>query len=129
MKTSSYYIFKGDGRVSISRSQPKGFNLPAYRPLAPGPWFNSVSEEEYRRRYFEQLSKLDARKVVADLEKLAEGAEPVLLCYEKLKTPGEYCHRRMVAEWLKAELGMDVAEIGSFYQEKPKPTLIQDPLF
>jgi len=36
------------------RGTPAGFRV--YKPLAPGPWFNSVSKPEYERRYFAQLA-------------------------------------------------------------------------
>ena len=118
MKTASFFTYFGPGRISIARFAPR--NMPAgfkvYKPLAPGPWFNSVSEQMYRELYFAQLADLDAAAVVGDLLHLAGGAEPVLLCYERVKDIAAgitYCHRHMVAEWLKAELGLDVPEIGS----------------
>ena len=116
MKTASFFSYTGPGRISIARFAPR--NTPAgfriYKPLAPGPWFNSVSEEMYRELYFAQLAELDPAAVVAELEALAAGAEPILLCYESVKdiaTGKTYCHRHMVAEWLKHELGIDVPEI------------------
>ena len=109
MKTGSFFLTAGlPGRVSIARFAPKGHrDLPRYGALAPGPWFNSVSVEDYRRRYAEQLAALDAAAVRADLHDLAAGAEPVLLCWER---PGQFCHRRLVADWLKETLGEDVPE-------------------
>ena len=118
MKTASFFTYFGPGRISIARFAPR--NTPAgfkvYKPLAPGPWFNSVSEEMYRELYFAQLADLDAAAVVADLLHLAASAEPVLLCYESeqdIATGITYCHRHMVAEWFKTELGLIVPEIGS----------------
>ena len=115
MKTASFFTYQGPGRVGIARYAPRGtpagFRL--YRALAPGPWFNSVTREEYRRLYFQQLDALEAILVVADLERLAGlGVEPVLLCYERPPfTSSNWCHRRMVAEWFKRELGLDVDEL------------------
>ncbi|HNL90933.1 MAG TPA: DUF488 family protein [Nitrospira sp.] len=86
--------------------------IPVYRQLAPGPWFRSVDEPEYRRRYFEQLCKLDARTVWDELHELAGGSEPVLLCFERPPFSAEnWCHRRMVAEWFARELAADVPEL------------------
>ena len=83
-----------------------------YKPLAPGSWFNSVPEDVYRTLYFDQLAKLDARGVLADLTGLAAGAEPVLLCYERPPfTADNWCHRRMAASWLEQALGIDVPEL------------------
>ncbi|GMV18359.1 MAG: hypothetical protein AMXMBFR56_65830 [Polyangiaceae bacterium] len=113
MKTASFFTFQGPGRISIARFAPRG--TPAgfriYKALAPGEWFNSVSPEEYRRRFFAQLAALDAAKVRADLEHMASPAEPVLLCWEKPPfTEKNWCHRRMVAEWFKEKLGIEVEE-------------------
>ena len=114
MKTASFFTYTGPGRISIARFAPRG--TPAgfriYKPLAPGPWFNSVSQAEYRTLYFAQLALLDAVNVEADLVSLAAGAEPTLLCYEKPPfTATNWCHRRMVAEWFKSELKICVKEL------------------
>ena len=116
MKTASFSTYTGPGRISIARFAPR--NTPAgfriYKPLAPGPWFNSVSEPKYRELYFAQLAQLDASAVVAQLNELASGAEPVLLCWEKPPFSNtNWCHRRMVAEFFKTELGLVVPEIGA----------------
>jgi hypothetical protein len=116
MKTSSWQTYTGPGRIGISRGTPRrspaGYKL--YRPLAPGPWFNSVSHEEYEHRFFEQLAQLDARKVWDELHKLTGGAEPVLLCFEKPPlTKENWCHRRLVAAWLELELDVSVPEMGA----------------
>jgi hypothetical protein len=115
MKTSCFSVYEGPGRISIARYAPRG--TPAgfriFKALAPGEWFNKVPEAEYRRRYFgEVLGELDPSEVVAQLEDLGGGAEPVLLCWEKPPlTPRNWCHRRMVAEWLKSTLDIEVPEL------------------
>lgn len=113
MKTSSFFSYQGAGRISIARATPRGMSgLFTYRPLAPGPWFNSVSEPRYRELYFEQLANLNAGQVVTDLDALTAGAEPVLLCWERPPLhASNWCHRTMVAEWFKHELGLEIVEI------------------
>lgn len=114
MKTASFFTYVGVGRISIARFAPRGTpaGFKVYKPLAPGPWFNSVPEDVYRELYFAQLAELDAAAVVAALTELAAGHEPVLLCYEKPPfTSDNWCHRTMVSEWLKKELGLEVSEI------------------
>jgi len=113
MKTASFFTFTGPGRVSISRFPPR--NTPAgfriFKPLAPGPWFNSVTRQEYERLYAEQLALLDPKAVHDKLHELAGGAEPVLLCYEKPPfTETNWCHRRLVAAWFERELRIEVPE-------------------
>jgi hypothetical protein len=116
VKTASFFLYTGPGRISIARFAPRG--LPAgyrvYKPLAPGEWFNKVSEAAYRDLYFAQLADLSAEVVEADLINLAAGSEPVLLCYEKpvdIANGKTFCHRHMVAEWFKTQLGIDVPEV------------------
>jgi uncharacterized protein YeaO (DUF488 family) len=109
MKTSYFSGYKGKGGISVARYNPRFIkNIVSCRKLAPGSWFNSVSEEEYIKRYFDEiLSKLDPQKVWEELHKLAGDNEPVLLCYEK---PSDFCHRHLIAEWFYTELGEEVEE-------------------
>ena len=117
MKTASWFttLPAGHMRIGISRGtprrQPAGYRI--YRALAPGPWFNSVSIEEYYHLYrTEILGPLDPRKVREDLETLAAGQVPVMLCYERPMVIGDWCHRAMAAEWLAENLGVTVPEVG-----------------
>jgi hypothetical protein len=115
VKTASFFDYSGPGRISIARFPPRGTpaGFRVYRALAPGPWFNSVDEPEYRRRYAEQLAALDPRATFDALAELAAGAEPVLLCWERktdLVAGRAFCHRRIVAEWFHARLGETVVE-------------------
>lgn len=102
--------------VSISRGKPrwlkggwlthlpKGVTGINYDALAPAAKSLKASDEEYDRAYAKILAGLDPRKVYEDL-----GDTSVLLCFEK---PNEFCHRRIVAEWLEFHLGIVVPEIG-----------------
>jgi len=84
MKTSSFRLYTGPGRISIARWAPRG--CPAgyrvFTPLAPGKWFNSVADDEYIALYMKQLAALDPQKTWDQLHELAGGHEPVLLCWE-----------------------------------------------
>jgi len=113
MKTASFFTYKGPGRISIARSAPpaiSGYAL--FRALAPGPWFKSVSIDEYVRRFeSDVLAKLDPKKTHDELHRLADGEEPVLLCWE---VPGRarFCHRALVAQWFEKHFGWHVPEVG-----------------
>jgi len=50
------------------------------------------------------LSKLDPRKVAKSI-----GHNGVLCCFEEA---GAMCYRRLVAEWLENELGLEITEVG-----------------
>ncbi|CAN1721388.1 DUF488 domain-containing protein [Hyphomicrobium sp. 1Nfss2.1] len=101
-------------RVGISRGTPRG--MPAgyrrYMKLAPGSWFNSVSPQEYQKRFqAEMLDRLDPERVVRELVDIADGKVPVLVCYEAPDKP-EWCHRGLVSLWLKQTIDLDVYELG-----------------
>jgi hypothetical protein len=113
MKTASFFAYQGPGRISIARYPPRGTpgGYRVFKKLAPGPWFNSVTRDEYERRFGEQLRALDPAEVKAELQSLAGDAEPVLLCWEKTPfTEKNWCHRRIVARWLHETLGEPVPE-------------------
>ena len=89
--------------ISIARGTPKWFNGSQYLKLAPT-WemIKHMSEEEYIFSYKNLLKKLNPKEVYKEL-----GEETVLLCWER---PGDFCHRRLVAEWFENELGLLVPE-------------------
>ena len=134
MKTSSWFTKLPPGHVGIgiSRGVPAGFeHLANYRKLAPGPWFKSCSSPaRYLERYFgDILAKLDPRQVVADLQRLAGEAEPVMVCWEHPPPSPSWCHRALVSAWLFKTIGVAVPELGhedaGFGWQHPKlhPTL------
>jgi hypothetical protein len=64
----------------------------------------AANEAEARERYYAKvLSRLDPQEVFEDL-----GEDAVLLCWEK---SGTFCHRRMVADWFKDQLNIQVDEL------------------
>jgi hypothetical protein len=116
VKLSSFFDYTGPGRISIARYAPRGTpaGFRVYKPLAPGPWFNKVSKPEYERLYFAQLQLLDPVKVSDELHALADGVEPVLLCWERkadIAAGKAWCHRQMVGTWLRQHFHVDVEEV------------------
>jgi Protein of unknown function, DUF488 len=83
-----------------------------YKPLAPGSWFSTVNAADFRRSYLDQLSQLNPQKVLAELQELADGRMPVLLCFEKPPPDPAWCHRGLVSGWFKDKLGIEVPELG-----------------
>ena len=83
-----------------------------YKKLAPkygffSKWKETGDNMYYVRCFNEQvLSQLDAKSVVTELLTLAGSSDLALVCYEK---PGEFCHRHLVAGWLR-EKGFDARE-------------------
>jgi hypothetical protein len=113
MKTSSWFIYRGPGRVGISRGTPRGIGagFRHFRPLNPTREMLSLPDDEFDCQYAELLSRLDPSDTWAALHELAGGAEPVLLCFERPPfSDANRCHRRQVAAWLERRLGVDVPE-------------------
>ena len=108
--TSYFARYRGENGISISRSQPmKGGQpyYPATSQLNPPAWLlkeyklENLSEEEFEQHY--------RRLVLQGLNPHAYARKlqgKVLLCWEK---PGDFCHRHIVADWLK-KAGYEVKE-------------------
>ena len=61
-----------------------------------------ISEHIYSRRYMKELSYQNREGTIAFLRDLEHKyGNVVLCCYEK---KGDFCHRQLLAEWLKPEL-------------------------
>jgi len=89
--------------VGISQGVPKWYKGEVFKKLAPS-WamVKMKNMDEYTRLYKSQiLAKLNPIEIAAQLD------NSILLCWEK---PGEFCHRRLVAEWLEKATGENVPE-------------------
>lgn len=100
--------------LSIAGKPPDWYDGPEYKFLAPKYDFfmaykqGDLDEEGYTKEFQEQvLNQLDARETYHYLTK-TYGKEVTLLCYEN---PGEFCHRRLVANWFEKELKVEVLEL------------------
>jgi hypothetical protein len=115
MFTSSFwrfYLKKYSRLVSIALKSPEWFRGRRYPALAPGRNMLKLDEAAYRVEFQKILDKLDPQKVYEDL-----GPEAILLCWEPL---GQFCHRRLVAEWLEERLGVKVPELSPHYHPNQK---------
>lgn len=124
MKTSNFKIYDGDQGVAICVYPPLDWNGAQYPALAPDrqTFFakkaGDIDEVEYEKQYRELvLSKLDAKKILETFRK------SVLLCWEP---PGEFCHRRILADWIQEETGVEVPE---WKPGDDDPNNISTPLF
>jgi uncharacterized protein (DUF488 family) len=98
--------------VSISRGEPR-WRLPfAYRrlrELAPGDeaW-RQKGRESFEETYRAQLEEIGAAAILERLERIGGARPVVMLCWEK---PGEFCHRRVLADFLRARAGVELPEL------------------
>ncbi|MDE0609227.1 MAG: hypothetical protein OXH77_04855 [Anaerolineaceae bacterium] len=115
MKTSCFSLYKGPGRVGISVGRPRNINpgdYEVYPALAPEWSWLGLTRAEYLPLYHERLAGLDAQQVWDELHALVPGEEPVLLCFEEPPfTADHWCHRQLVAQWFREELGQEVTEV------------------
>lgn len=110
MKTSSYFK-EGTNKnaVSIAGKAPDWYKGREYKKLAPKYGFFKKYKEDgdidaYTESYYaEVLDELDPKEVYEEL-----GEDAVLLCWEPYN---KFCHRFLVAEWLKKELDVEIREI------------------
>lgn len=117
MITTSYYAQekKIKNPVGISQLKPIwGTKSREYRKLAPPKYLvdywkkGSITVEQYTEEYYRVvLSKLDPKEVLDEITRIF-GDDATLLCYEKA---GEFCHRRIVADWIETGTGVKVPEL------------------
>lgn len=108
METSSFTIYGNrPNGVSIARWNPCWFTGERYIDLAPPvglikDWKNGLMQDDYTARYYsEVIEKINLDKVLRDLD------GKILLCYEPR---GEFCHRRIFAEYVEKETGVIIPE-------------------
>jgi len=96
-KSPSWYL-----DMTFNLLTPKKDYLFAYKN-------KEIDPEEYTRQYMDTvLDTLDPAQIYQHLTK-TNTVPCTLLCYE---TPGDFCHRRIVAAWFEYQLGIFVPEFG-----------------
>ena len=90
--------------IGIARGTPRGYRGESFRALAPTRPMLKLPRADYDEQFEAILAKLDPEEVYREL-----GENAVLLCWEK---PGDWCHRRRVAEWFEEALGVEIPEYG-----------------
>lgn len=102
--------------LSISGRAPDWYAGPQLRLLAPKRGFfdawaaGEIDDDGYVRAFRAQvLAPLDPAQVFRRIVE-AHGPDVTLLCYEP---PGQFCHRRIVAQWFEQALGVSVPEMAA----------------
>ena len=104
--------------INIALWPPKFFRGISIMYLAPKRYMLSgkLTREQYIESYRRDvLGRLNPVAVVREIERLSGGKDAALLCYEK---PGEFCHRRLFAQWMLEETGLDIPEWGQEKREE-----------
>ncbi len=104
--------------VGISRGVPRfplAYRYKLARWLAPSAaTFALEDPREYEASYAAQLEAIGLDAIVGRLGRIAEeaGGQPlVLLCYEDLTKPGQWCHRQHLSAFLLGR-GVEIRELG-----------------
>lgn len=102
-----------------------GISLKQVSPTKSILFAKDQTQEEYIRRYkTEVLASQDMGQFLKAVEAASGGQDVALCCYEK---PGDFCHRHILADWIKEKTGVEIKEYG--YVEKKEPAYIQGSLF
>ena len=100
-------------RISICGKAPDWYDGIQYKKVAPKYGFFQEWKKNHDNDFYiehfnaEVLDNLVAKNVYEDLNKLSDGKDCVLICYEKSE---DFCHRHLVADWLNQKLGINVEE-------------------
>ena len=91
-------------QVSIALYQPKNWGGNCCRSLAPSrnmldAYKSNNDQEAYKKSYNQMLGVRSQEALFEGLKLCYEGRDVILMCYEK---PDAFCHRHLVAAWLKA---------------------------
>lgn len=114
--------------IGVALYTPKWYSGPELKVLAPRGYMlaKNISEQQYTQMYVNHvLSALAPNHVLNLISQISGGRDCALLCYEK---PGDFCHRRLIADWLQKGLGITVDEYTAAV-EPPKPKVVQMELF
>ena len=99
--------------IAISVGKPRFFSGMQLQDVAPTWEMVALGKrdlkEDYQKLYLDKLSKVDLPQLFSDLSKKVDGKDCALLCFEALKTDGEWCHRTMLADYAK-QFGIEMTE-------------------
>ena len=104
--TGNYRDVKSGNTVSITGDGGNawGYFGPAYKKLSP----RKQIEDEYIKSYYElRLKDLDVKELLYTLNEKF-GNDIILLCHEPVD---EFCHRRLVADYVELETGICIPEV------------------
>lgn len=100
--------------VAISRYVPRGYSGVRELRFAPSrrllmSYKGGLSIHDYEEVFFSELGNKDrVYSVFRDLASLSNGRDIVLCCYERA---GEFCHRRLIADFVFSHWHYDIKEL------------------
>ena len=101
--------------VGISLGRPKwplGYTVNGeIDDLKPWGLLRIEDKAEYERRYRAQLDRKGVDRIIRSLDQFGHDKPVVLLCYEDVRDPSQWCHRTMFAQWWLEQTGEIVEEL------------------
>jgi hypothetical protein len=94
--------------VSIALKCPDWYRGKEDKRLAPKWWFLKKYKEDHDEKFYIEQFQKEVLDLLDPKEIYEEFKNSILLCYEKR---GDFCHRRLVAEWLEKALDVKVLEL------------------
>lgn len=116
--------------VGISLGKPKfqtGYEIREQcYALAPKGNMLKMAYEPYREAYFKKLEEIGADKIIGIVQRMDERAQEegktlVLLCFEDIRKPDQWCHRTLFAEWWQNKTGEVISELEEADAKAKKP--------
>lgn len=121
-------------KMGITVGRPRwglNYEMTWFPKLGPDRSYLNASKDVYEPRYIAKLEAVGIDWIMDELNRRSEingGADVILLCFEDLRKEGEWCHRRMLAEWIEDKTGIVVEELPEV-DPTPKPSANQMLLF
>jgi uncharacterized protein (DUF488 family) len=99
-------------QISIANKSPRGFRGYFMKRLAPdmghlNKYRSTNDREAFEEAYKKKLADMSVASVISEIRYLSEGRDAVLMCWER---PEKFCHRQLVAEWLKKNSNIEIEE-------------------
>lgn len=97
--------------IGISLKSP--FDCLQVSSIKPEWRFMKTPKEEYKRQYIAKLEAIGVDFITKELIHITNQSESTkfaLCCFESLKTPDDWCHRTMFAEWFEMKTGLKINE-------------------
>lgn len=120
-------------KVGISVGAPRfkiGYNIETRMHELMPTWLmvqgihqGKITREEYESAYLNKLDSFDSFDLMPLFERISRlngDRDLVLLCFEDLRKPGAFCHRRMFASWWKKRTGEEVRELKEVSQAEKR---------
>ncbi|MGW3121393.1 hypothetical protein ACWDBW_30290 [Streptomyces sp. NPDC001107] len=131
--TNRYQAFQAPQGVPvrITLGAPR-FKLPyllqySVRELAPRREYFTKPLPEFTAAYRADLDQLGPARIAERLRVIVNAEQDhrlVLLCFEDLADPAQWCHRRVFAAWWKDVTGDEVRELGPLAGQYEQGTLL-----